>query len=173
MDPGLVALARPTGSNGDMLKLIAKFSVPVVLLLSAFALPASGALASGPQSADRGAEDTTPPDAYIRARKRQDLDYVFRKGIQATCGTADDEQPLTCRMTATRKGRVLATDTGSFDRPYNRYHFNLRLGGADMDRIEDVGHPVDVKLHLRATDEAGNSARVTKRLVIVKDLWGS
>ena len=145
-----------------------------VLLLIALALPASSAVASGPPTADRGIEDSTPPDAYIRARKRQDLDYVFRKGIQATCGTADDEQPLTCRMTATRKGRVLATDTGSFDRPYNRYHFNLHLSASrTWTGSAEVDHRVAVKLHLRATDEAGNAARVTKQIAIVKDLWGN
>ncbi len=155
------------------MNLIVKSTVSAVLLLAVLVLPTGSAVASGPPTADRGIEDTTPPDAYIRARKRQDLDYVFRKGIQATCGTADDEQPLTCRMTATRKGRVLATDTGSFDRPYNRYHFNLHLSAEDMDRIADVDHRVAVKLHLRATDEAGNAARVTKSISIVEDLWGS
>lgn len=156
-----------------MIKLIVKLSASAVLLLAALAFPTSGAIASGPPTADRGVVDTTPPDAYIRARKRQDLDYVFKKGIQATCGTADDERPLTCRMTATRKGRVLATDTGSFDRPYNRYHFNLHLSAEDQHRIDDVDHSVAVKLHLRATDEAGNAARVTKQIAIVKGLWGS
>jgi len=158
------------------MKLILKSSLSAVLL---FAVLASLALVPGSAAAGQGATsarlgpDTTPPDAYIRARKRQDLDYVARKGIQATCGTSDDEQPLTCRMTATRKGRVLASDTGSFDRPYNRYHFNLHLSDADMDRIRNVDHGAVVKLHLRATDEAGNATNVTKATKIVKDLWGS
>ena len=168
-----MAGARSGGFNEGMIKLIVKSSVSAVLLLAALALSTGSAGAAGPPTAERGIEDTTPPDAYIRARKRQDLDYVFRKGIQATCGTADDEQPLTCRMTATRKGRVLATDTGSFDRPYNRYHFNLHLSAEDENRIAAVDHRVDVKLHLRATDEAGNAARVTKPIAIVEDLWGN
>jgi len=57
------------------------------------ALLALAALAPAAGQASAGTVDTTPPDPYIRARERQDLHDVLRHGIQATCGTADDERP--------------------------------------------------------------------------------
>ena len=116
--------------------------------------------------------DTTPPDPFIRARTRQDMDYVFRHGIQTTCGTEDREHDITCRMTARRKGRVLAVDSGHIDRPYNRYHFNLHLSGDDQDRISAADSPVRVKLRLRVTDAAGNIAKVKREIKIVDGLYG-
>lgn len=132
------------------------------------------ALAPAGATAERtaGPPDTTPPDPYIRARVRQDMDYVFRHGIQTTCGTEDDEQPITCRMTAIRKGRVLATDRDQIDRPYNRIHFNLRLSARDQNRLRRANPPVNVKLLLRVTDEAGNVGKDRKRIRIVAGLYG-
>jgi len=118
-----------------------KFKRPAAALPFSLALgPALGLVTAPAGAAAETASppDTTPPDPFIRARTRQDMDYVFKHGIQTTCGTEDDERPVTCRMTALRKGRVLATDTGSFDRPYNRYHFNLHLSAEDRNRIADV-----------------------------------
>jgi hypothetical protein len=126
-------------------------------------IPAGAETASPP--------DTTPPDPFIRARSRQDMDYVFRHGIQTTCGTEDRERDITCRMTAIRKGRVLATDSGHIDRPYDRYHFNLHLSGDDQDRLRDANPPVRVKLLLRVTDAAGNVGRDRKRIAIVDGLY--
>jgi hypothetical protein len=74
-------------------------------------------------------------------------------------------------MTAIRKGRVLATDSGHIDRPYDRYHFNLHLSGDDQDRLRDANPPVRVKLLLRVTDAAGNVGRDRKRIAIVDGLY--
>ena len=126
---------------------------------------------SGAAAETASPPDTTPPDPFIRARTRQDMDYVLKHGIQTTCGTEDDERPITCRMTALRKGRVLATDSGHIDRPYNRYHFNLHLSGSDQDRIRDANPPVRVKLRLRVTDEAGNVGKVKRQIRIVDGLY--
>ncbi|MFN8112731.1 MAG: hypothetical protein U0R51_05980 [Solirubrobacterales bacterium] len=145
---------------------IATATAAALLCLAALA-PAGGAAAERAG----GAPDTTPPDPFIRARTRQDMDYVFKHGIQTTCGTEDREHDITCRMTARRKGRVLATDSGHIDRPYNRYHFNLHLSGSDQDRIRDANPPVEVKLRLRVTDAAGNVAKVKRQIRIVAGLY--
>jgi hypothetical protein len=67
---------------------------------------------------------------------------------------------------------VLATDRGHIDRPYNRYHFALRLSASDKDRIRNANTPVDVKLLLRVTDAAGNVGKDKKRIRLVADLYG-
>ena len=139
-------------------------------LLAALAVFApSGAAANGPAA---GPPDTTPPDPFIRARSRQDIDDVFKHGIQTTCGTEDDERPVTCRMTAVRKGRVLAVETGRIERPYNRWHFALHLSNPDERRLRDANLPVAIKLFLRVTDEAGNVGKDRKQIRLVGDLYG-
>lgn len=166
-----VAIRVDVGFNGDMIKLILKSTLLAVTLLATFILSAGSAGAGDANVADGGV-DTTPPDPYIRARTRQDLDYVFKHGIQTTCGTADDERPVTCRMSASRKGRVLAVDTQHIVAPYNRFHFNLHISTPEERKIRRAEPPIEFKLRLRATDEAGNHASVTKKIRLVKDLYG-
>jgi hypothetical protein len=136
------------------------------------ALLALAALAPAAGQASAGTVDTTPPDPYIRARERQDLHDVLQHGIQATCGTADDERPVSCRMTALRKGRVLATETKRIEAPYNRFQFHLPLTSEDKSRIRRADPPVAIKLLLRVTDEAGNAGKDRKRIRLVADLYG-
>ena len=142
----------------------------VLSLLAGLAVAVGGSSVAATAAASEA--DTTPPDAYIRARARQDMDRALDRGIGATCGTADDERPLTCRMSITRQGAVLASETCHFDRPFNRCHFDLRPDGDDRRRIREAGHSVGVRLHLRATDESGNTAVVTRSVRIVEGLWG-
>ena len=125
-----------------------------------------------PATAGAAEPDTTPPDPMLRARERQDIHDVFKHGIQTTCGTEDRERPIDCRMTALRKGRVLAVGSGHIERPYNRYQFHLHLSSEDEARMRKAGTPVAVKLLLRVTDEAGNSATATKSIRLVSDLYG-
>jgi hypothetical protein len=138
------------------------------LLAAIAALTPAGATADSAA----GLPDTTPPDPYIRARSRQDIHDVFKHGIQTTCGTEDDERPVTCRMTALRKGRVLAVGTGRIEAPYNRFHFALHISNPDEARLRDADTPVAIKLLLRVTDPAGNVGKDRKRIRLVADLYG-
>jgi len=108
---------------------------------------------------------------YIRARARQDLDFVIRRGIQTTCGTEDRERNVTCSIVAKRKGKVLVTDSGLIHNPYDRYHFELELSGPQIDHIRKADPPVVIKLKLRVRDEAGNVGTDQKRIKLVDDLY--
>ena len=132
---------------------------------------AGGAQAANQAPTARTGVDTTPPDPFVRARARQDLDDVLAHGIQTTCGTEDDERPVTCSMTAKRKGRVLAGDSAVIHSPYNRYQFHLRLSAADRDKLRRADPPIVIKLVLRVRDEAGNVGTDQKRIKLVDGLW--
>lgn len=147
------------------------WSAAVALGIALCAALAVAASAGGSPGETAAAPDTTPPDAYIRARKRMDLQYSFRKGIQTTCGTEDDEQPLTCTMSANRKGKVLKEETTTFDRPFNRAHFELELDPKEKYKIRRAEPPIEILLKLAAEDEAGNVDRVRKRVRLVAGLY--
>lgn len=116
--------------------------------------------------------DTTPPVPFIRARTRQDLHDVLRRGIQTTCGTEDDERPVVCAMSASRRGHLLTSETDEIVAPYNRFHFELELSASDRHRIRRAEPPIVIKLELEVSDEAGNVGTDQKRIRLVRDLFG-
>jgi hypothetical protein len=142
-------------------------------LVALAAVAVLGPSAGGAQAAehrlgaDAGPTDSTPPVPYIRARARQDLDFVIRWGIQTTCGTEDRERNVTCSIVAKRKGKVLVTDSGLIHSPYDRYHFELELSKPQIEHILEADPPIVIKLVLRVRDEAGNVGTDQKRIKLV------
>ena len=146
--------------------------VTALAALAALGLSAAGAQAVEHRlAADAGPTDSTPPVPYVRARARQDLDFVIRRGIQTTCGTEDRERNVTCSIVAKRNGKVLVTDSGLIHNPYDRYHFELELSGPQIDHIRKADPPVVIKLKLRVRDEAGNVGTDQKRIKLVDGLY--
>lgn len=149
-----------------------------IVALAAIAALALAGLAGGAQgaaerssSARGGAGDTTPPKPYIRARKRQDKNTALKKGIQTTCGTEDDERPVTCTMSASLKGELVAKETDEIVAPYNRVQFHLHVDKKVKHEIRATEKSVTIKLFLEVEDEAGNVGTATKKTKLVKDLF--
>ena len=151
---------------------------PIAALLAITAL-ALAALAVGAQGADErspsprgGADDTTPPEPYIRARKRQDKNTALKKGIQTTCGTVDDERPVTCTMSASLNGDLVARETDEIVAPFNRVQFHLKVDKKVKHEIRSTEKSVAIKLFLEVEDEAGNVGTAKRTTKLVKDLFG-
>lgn len=145
-------------------------ALAVVLAASVImAASAQGGGATGRVAA--GGADTTPPAPFIRAAKRQDLDNVFQRGIQTTCGTENDERPVECAISANRRGRELAFAVDDIVAPFNRVHFDLKLDARDKRRIRRSEPPIEIRLRLAVTDEAGNVGRTQKTIRIVAGLF--
>ena len=109
-----------------MRRIVASIAAVAAITALALVAPAGGAqgAAETGASARGGAGDTTPPKPYIRARKRQDKNTALKKGIQTTCGTEDDERPVTCTMSASLKGEEIARETDEIVAPFNRVQFH-------------------------------------------------
>ncbi|MDX6623563.1 MAG: hypothetical protein QOE75_1495 [Solirubrobacterales bacterium] len=150
----------------------------ILILAAAAAALALAAFAGGAQGADdrsaaaAGTEDTIPPDPYIRARKRQDKNTALKKGIQTTCGTEDDERPVTCTMSASLGGKLVARETDEIVAPFNRVQFHLQLDKKVKHEIRSTEKSVTIKLFLEVEDEAGNVGTAKRNTKLVKDLFG-
>ena len=149
---------------------VAALAAVTALALLALGGAAQGSAERGPSA--RGGGDTTPPEPYIRARKRQDKNTALKKGIQTTCGTEDDERPVTCTMSASLQGEEIARETDEIVAPYNRVQFHLKVDKKVKHEIRSTEKSVTIKLFLEVEDEAGNVGTAKRKTKLVKDLYG-
>ena len=148
-------------------------SMKTLLLCVVLALASlvSLAPASGGENAGRGGIDTTPPVPDFTPKLRQDMHHALKHGIRGTCRTVDNETPVDCRLTAIRKGRQLSSEQVSIVPAFYGAVIDLPITKADRRRLRQANPPVMVKLKLRVTDPAGNSATATKKIELVKGLY--
>jgi len=157
-----------------MRRILASGGLIAVLALGSLAGGAQGAAepSGSPSFARGGGGDTTPPEPYIRTAKRQDKNTALKRGIQATCGTEDDERPVTCTMSASLKGELVARDSDGIVAPFNRVQFHLEVDKKVKHQIRSTEKSVTIKLFLEVEDEAGNVGTAKRKTKLVKDRYG-